>query len=218
MTDYAAARLNMVEGQIRPNKVIDRRIIDAMETLPRELFVPQRLMGLAYVDEDLPLDNGRWLMEPMVLARLVQAAEIQGDEAALTIGASAGYAVAVIAHLAETSVGVESDSELVEKAGALMGKLALDTAVVVEGSLTEGYPNHGPFDVILINGGVSEVPQALFDQLSEGGRLVTVERKAGQPGQAMLYKKVNGYIGHTPLFDANTPWLTGFEPKPSFQF
>ncbi|GAB5390116.1 MAG: protein-L-isoaspartate O-methyltransferase [Alphaproteobacteria bacterium] len=218
MTDYAAARLNMVEGQIRPNKVIDRRIIDAMEHLPREKFVPQRLSGLAYIDEDLPLDNGRWLMEPMVLARLVQAAEIKGTDAALTIGASAGYAVALIAHLAETSVGVESDAELVGQAGSLMGKLSLDTAVVVEGTLQEGYPGHGPFDVIFINGGVAEVPDALFEQLSEGGRLVTVERREGKPGEAVLYKKVQGYMGRTVLFDANTPWLTGFEPKPSFQF
>ena len=175
---YEIARANMVDNQIKTNRVTDLRLIEALERLPRERFVPEAKRGIAYVDEDIDLGGGRWLMEPMVLARLLQAADVQRDEMVLVIGCATGYAAAVLAHLAGTVVALESDEALAAAAEAAVADLEIDNLVVVRGALTAGYAKQAPYNVILIDGAVAEIPPEICDQLSEGGRLVTVRRAA----------------------------------------
>lgn len=217
--DYAIARHNMVEGQIRPNKVTDQLVIQAMESLPREAFLPRHLRSIAYTDEDISLGNGRWLMEPVVLARLLQAADIEETDIALDVGCGSGYEAAVLAKIASTVVAVKSDDDFVKSATAAFSDLGIDNAAVLDGSLTDGCPAQGPYDVIFLNGAVEAVPQALLDQLNEGGRLVAVLRSPSSPlGTATLYARRNGVVGARPLFDANVPVLPGFAAPPSFTF
>jgi protein-L-isoaspartate(D-aspartate) O-methyltransferase len=216
--DYAAARSNMVDSQLRTNKVTDRQVIDAFKTVPRELFVPEHLRGIAYVDDDLPIGGGRSLMEPMVFARLLQAAEIEPTDIVLDIGCGSGYSTAVLAHLAGTVVGLESDPALAAKASDLLARQEVDNAVVVGGDLRGGYSTQAPYNVIVLAGAVAELPGALTDQLAESGRLVTVRLDDSGLGRAIMARRDGGVISERILFDASTPVLLGFERKPSFAF
>ncbi len=221
MTDYAIARHNMVEGQVKPNRVTDLAVIDAMREVPRELFVPKPTRGVAYVDEDIRITDTRYLIEPMVLARLLDAAAIRRDDVVLDIGCATGYSTAVLSRMANTVVAVESDAELARGASDLLLQLGVDNAVVVEGALTDGYPAQAPYQVILLGGAVAAVPSAIIDQLGEGGRLVTVVAPdLGRPAMATatLFSRIRGQIASRPLFDAGTPLLPGFEPQPTFEF
>lgn len=216
--DTRVARMNMVEGQIRTNKVIDRRIIDALFEIPREAFVPESLRSTAYVDADLPLGKGRFAMEPMVLARLVQAAEVRAGDHALDLGAAGGYASALLARLAGDVVAVESDPALAALSRTALANNGAPQVSVIESALTDVAKLRGPFDVILINGAVAQIPTALTDRLEEGGRLVTVQRDGGGVGHAVLVKKMLGVLSQRVLFDANTPFLPEFAPVESFVF
>ncbi|MEQ9811796.1 MAG: protein-L-isoaspartate O-methyltransferase [Azospirillaceae bacterium] len=218
MTDYATARANMVDGQIRTNRVTDAALIAAFREIPRELFVPKAVRGIAYVDEDIPLGHGRFLMEPMIFARLLQEARIGQGDVVLDIGCTRGYSTAIIARVADTVVAVETRKDLANEATKNLAELGVDNAAIVEGTLEEGYPSQAPYDVIVIEGGVSAVPDRLFRQLGDGGRLVTVVRQPGAVGRAVLYLKTGDTISHRILFDANTPILPGFEPVPEFEF
>lgn len=221
MQDYATARHNMVDSQIKPNRVTDIAVMDAMREVPRELFVPTIARGVAYVDEDIRIADGRFLMEPMVLARLLDAAAIRRDDVVLDIGCGTGYSTAVLARLANTVVAVESDRELARGAGELLLRLGVDNAVIVDGPLTEGYPAQAPYQVIVLEGAVARVPDGIMAQLDEGGRLVAViAPDLGRPamGCATLFRRLHGQIASRPLFDAGTQLLLGFEPQPTFQF
>jgi len=218
MTDFAAARHNMIEGQIRTNKVTDPALLDAFAALPREQFVPAERRSAAYVDEDLRLKDERFLMEPMVLARLLQTAEPTRTDVALDVGCATGYATAVLARLTATAIGLENDAALVRTAAETLARLSIDNAIVVEGALDAGFSKHGPYDVILVGGAVAEFPPALLDQLAEGGRLVGVRRPPSGPGAAMLMLKRHGVVAGRTLFEAATPYLAGFAPKPRFVF
>lgn len=215
--DYAAARRNMVASQIKTNRVTDPLVIEAMSAVPRERFLPNEQRQFAYVDEDLPIGKGRVLMEPMVLARLLQLADIQTSDNALLIGAGAGYSTAVLARMASSVVAVESDPELANRATATLSELAVDNAAVVSGDLTRGKPEQGPFDVIFINGAIDAVPEALRGQLAEGGRLVCILRD-GPVGRATLMTRSGNAFGHRAEFDCMTPILPGFEKKVGFVF
>lgn len=216
--DTRIARMNMVEGQIRTNKVIDRRIIDALFEIPREAFLPAHLQATAYVDVDMPLGGGRFAMEPMVLARLAQAAEIKSSDHVLDLGCGGGYASALFSRLADDVTAVENDAGLAAIARAGLAAFGAAGVRVVEGDLLDLGKLRGPFDVILVNGAVSRLPAAITDRLSEGGRLVTVERSGSGVGHAILVKKMLGVLSHRVLFDAATPFLSGFEPVSSFVF
>ncbi|MEO3433174.1 protein-L-isoaspartate O-methyltransferase [Inquilinus sp. CAU 1745] len=218
MTDYTAARLNMVEGQVKPNRVTDGALLNAMANVPRELFVPAASRGIAYVDEDISIGGGRYLLEPMVFARLVQEARVGKEDVVLDIGCGTGYSTAVLARLANTVVALESDADFADRAGDLLSDLHVDNAVIVQGGLPAGHAAQGPYPVILINGAVAEVPQALFDQLADGGRLVTVLAGKGRVGRAVLYRRIGEIVSRRELFDASTPILPGFEPVPAFEF
>jgi len=218
MTDYAAARLNMVEGQIRPNKVTDPSLITALLAVPREQYVPKAARSIAYVDEDIPVATGRYLMEPMVLARLLQEAGVVDRDIALVVGCGTGYSSVIMARLCATVVALESDPELVRRATATLSEQGVENVAVVEGRLPDGYPQQAPYDVILIDGAVSQVPSALLDQLAEGGRLVAVVSPEGRLGQARLFERRGDVVSSRVLFDANVRLLPGFEPVVGFQF
>lgn len=215
--NFQAARKAMVDSQLRPNRLTDDRIADAMMSLPREQFLPKALSGVAYVDEDIPLGNGRYMMEPMVLGRLLQVAEIGPSDTILHVGCGTGYASAVMAMLAGTVVALESDEDLVARATDLLSEQQVANTAVVMGDLAAGLADQGPYDLVLIEGAVAEVPPALIDQIAEGGRLLAVVRGDGV-GVATLYRRENGTVGHRALFDAATPILPGFEPRKSFVF
>ncbi|NQW09021.1 MAG: protein-L-isoaspartate O-methyltransferase [Alphaproteobacteria bacterium] len=219
MVDYARARLNMVESQIRTNKVTDSAIIQAFETIPRELFVPKAKRGIAYVDEALEIGHGRYLLEPMVLARLLQTALPGAGDTVLDVGCGTGYATALLSTMVAMVVGLDEAGELVETGNQVLAELQIDNAALVTGSLAEGYAKHAPYDVILMDGAVDVVPDTLLDQLAEGGRLVTIEGGDSRgPGNAVLYERRSGRIGHRILFDAGTPKLAGFTKQPGFVF
>ena len=209
----------MVESQLRPNKVTDTVIIEAMRAIPREMFVPRHLQGVAYVDEDVSLGNGRYLREPIIIARLIQVANIQKTDIVLDIGCNTGYTTAVIGHLAGTVVGLEFDETLANEADKLLHDLDICNAVVVrQEKLPEGYAAQGPYNVILINGSVPAVPDKIKAQLADGGRLVTVLSDRGHMGSAVLITRVGDSFSTRVLFDAATPTLAGFEARKTFAF
>jgi protein-L-isoaspartate(D-aspartate) O-methyltransferase len=217
MLDFDKARANMVESQIRTNKVTDERLVAAMRAIPREIFVPPALQGVAYVDEDLNVGGGRYMTEPMVLARLLQSAEVGPEDAVLVIGSTTGYAVALLAQLAETVVGIEDDAELVNAADKNLAALGIDNAAVIRLSLAEGYAKQAPYDVILIEGRCGVVPEVITRQLAPGGRLVTVTDERGV-GKATLLRRSGDTVSGRVLFDAQVPALGCFARKSEFVF
>lgn len=218
MVDYAAARHNMVESQIRANNVTDPPIVEAFGSVPRELFVPKQCRGFAYVDEDLRLGGGRFVMEPMVLARLLMLADIGPDDLVLDVGAGTGYGAAILARLACAVVAVEESEPLARTATETLASVGVDNAVVVEGPLNEGHSRQAPYNVILIEGGVEEIPVGLKEQLADGGRLVTVVRNGPGLGKATLFTSQGGVFSGRAVFDAGTPLLPGFAKTKGFVF
>ncbi|MBX9946488.1 MAG: protein-L-isoaspartate O-methyltransferase, partial [Reyranella sp.] len=175
MTDFARARRNMVESQLRPNRVTNAALLAAMGELPRERFLPEALRAVAYADDDVPLGGGRYLMEPMVLARLIQTLQPGPEERALVIGAGRGYGAALLARLAKSVTALEIDPGLAAAAAAITRDLGLDGIRQVTGRLEDGVADGAPYDVVLIEGAVRQLPQKILDQMAEGGRLtVTV--------------------------------------------
>lgn len=223
MIDFATARRNMVDNQIRPNRVTSPALLQALLEVPRELFVPEAERAIAYVDEDIPLPSSagtgpRWLMEPMVFARLLQAAEIEKSEVVLHIGCGSGYGAAVLSRLATTVVAVESDPALSATATAMLKQLHADNVALIAGDLKKGCPAQAPYGVIVFDGAISRIDDQIAAQLAEGGRLVAVLRDGPGMGKAILALRRDGKLSHRVLFDAATPYLSGFVPEPSFVF
>jgi protein-L-isoaspartate(D-aspartate) O-methyltransferase len=219
MTDFTLARRNMVDGQLRPNRVTNSQLLAAIGALPREKFLPEGLSSVAYSDEDVPLGNGRFLMEPMVLARLIQTLQPRETDRALVVASGSGYGAALMAQLVKSVVAVESDAVLAAAAQSTARELGLGNIEQTVGSLEAGAAATGPYDVILIEGAVRQVPPAILEQLVDGGRMGTIV--AGPPGalgSAQLFVKVGGVASGRPLFDAGTPALPGFAPPPRFTF
>jgi protein-L-isoaspartate(D-aspartate) O-methyltransferase len=215
--DYARARLNMVNNQLRPSRVDDPNVLDAMAEIPRELFLPKALRGVAYADEDLPLPTGGWLIEPLVLARLIQAAGIRPTDVVLVIGCSTGYAGVVLSRLAATVLLVEPEARA-QDLESLLDELGVDNvAVVVSEDPAAGHPSQAPFDVIFLVGAVRSVPPALFEQIGEAGRIMAVIDD-GRIGRATLFTRLHGVVGQREMFDAQIPPCPGLVSSPGFAF
>lgn len=216
--DFASARRNMVECQLRTNRITEESILAAMGEVPRERFVPEEMTSIAYVDEDLRIGDRRYLMEPMVLGRLLQETLPDTAEAALSIGCGTGYSAAVLSRLCAAVFALESEPALAAKATSVLSALGADNAVVVEGPLERGWPDEAPFNLILFNGAVSEVPPAIAEQLAEDGRLAAVVVQDDGVGHATLIERRGGVLARRVLFDANVPLLPGFEKSAGFVF
>lgn len=219
MTDFALARRNMVDGQLRPNRVTSAALLAAIGELPRERFLPEGLRSVAYADDDVPLGNGRFMMEPMVLARLIQNLQPLPDDKALVAASGRGYGAAILARLVKSVVAVENDGGLAASAQQTLRELGVTNVQHVAGQPDQGAAASGPYEIILIEGAVQEVSRAIVDQLAEGGRLATVVADpSGALGVAHLFVKQGGVTSGRPLFDAGTPSLPGFTPPPKFTF
>jgi len=218
MVDYAAARLNMVEGQLRTNGITDPRLLEAFLAVPRERFVPEALQGVACVDDDVPLGNGRYLMEPLVLARLIMLTELHAKARVLLVGAGSGYDASIVAHLAGSVVALESDPALAATARRLLGELGHGKVSVVEAPLEQGHASGAPYDAILFGGAISEVPAAIARQLGKAGRAAAVVAAEGRVPQVTVMAAVGGVLSRRPVFDAATPALPGFASEPAFVF
>jgi protein-L-isoaspartate(D-aspartate) O-methyltransferase len=220
MVDFARQRQVMVDGQVRVNDVTDPRIIDAMLELPREQFVPKKLQELSYIDEDIRIREAfgaapaRYLIEPMVLAKLVQALEIVPEDRALVIGCATGYSAALMAKLAKEVVALDGEEALAADARRILGQ---SNITIVTGAMTGGWPYAGPYDAILIDGSVEYVPEAITAQLKDGGRLVAVVG-TGRSAKALLHVCSGGVVSARPIFDAAIPALPGFARPPQFVF
>ena len=215
MTDFSTQRKAMVDSQVRPSDVTDRRIPRAMLEVPREAFVPSTQQAVAYRDVDLRLTGGRVLLAPRVLAKMMQNLELGDDAVVLDIGGATGYSAALLSHFAKRVVALESDPGLADRARGMLGRDG--NVKVVTGALTEGVADEGPFDAILINGAVTDVGPGLLDQLKDGGRLVAVMLDRGV-GRAFVWRRFAMQFDRRPLFDATAPLLPGFEEKAAFVF
>lgn len=219
--DYVSARDHMVDSQLRPNRIVDPRLIRAMRTIPRERFLPPELADMAYVDEDVRLPGGRNFMEPLVLAKLIQLAKVRQGERVLVVGAGAGYGAAVLQALGGNVTALEEDPALLERARQVLPELA-PGVTITPGALAQGRP--GPWDVILIEGAVPQIPAAIGSQLNpQGGRLVTVLAQPPGLAKGVLAEAINPgapepTLRAQPYFDCATPGLPAFRPKPAFKF
>jgi protein-L-isoaspartate(D-aspartate) O-methyltransferase len=220
-SDFSQHRIKMVDGQIRTTDVTSAPLLDALLEIPREKFIGKANPALAYIDEDIRIADGaegpRYLMEPSPLARLIQLADVAAGDAVLDVGCGTGYGSAVLSRLARSVVALESEPQLAEQASATLAELGCGNVEVVGGALREGHAAKAPYDVILVNGSVGEVPQALLDQLAEGGRLVAVEGH-GNAGIARLFLKTTGAVTGRRAFNAAIKPLPGFEPARVFEF
>lgn len=216
--DFSLARYNMVESQLRTNKVTSPALLEAFRAVPRERFVPTAQRGQSYRDEHVKVAPDRWLMPPMPLGRLIQEAYPLASDNALVVGAGMGYSSAILGRLCRSVFALECSPELVDLMSEALTEQVLDNVVSVDGKLSEGYPKEGPYDLILLTGSVEEVSRPLLDQLAEGGRLMAVVGAPGEVGHAMLYGKRNGVISHRILFDATVKPLPGFTRAPAFVF
>ena len=218
MTVYEAARVNMVESQLRPNKVTDERVIAAFMRIRRELFVPERLRGVAYVDDDLPLGGGRYMMKPMVAARLLQAAMVEAKDTVLVVGAGVGYEAAVLALLVRSVVALEENPELARIGRSALVDHRIASVSYVEAPLPLGHRQRSPYDLILFGGAVAAIPEEITNQLAEGGRIAVVLRPHECVGRASLITRTGGVLASRVIFDAATPLLPSFVAKPAFVF
>jgi protein-L-isoaspartate(D-aspartate) O-methyltransferase len=221
MSGFSTARQNMVDCQVRPSDVTDIRIIDAMLEVPRELFVPPSQRALAYLDLDLDVSEGdgpkRFLIKPAVTARMLQAADIKSTDKVLVVGCATGYTAAVVAKFAGQVVATEVDTALTAKAAAALSGLGLANAAIRSAAVADGDAADAPYDVIVLNGATEILPENLFRQLKEGGRLVGVFATM-KPPRAAIVTHTHGDFGHRALFDAMAPVLPGLERIPAFVF
>jgi protein-L-isoaspartate(D-aspartate) O-methyltransferase len=215
MTDFSTRRMVMVDTQVRPSDVTKFPIIEAMLTIPREAFVPDGSIEAAYVGENLALGPGRVVLDPRTFAKMLDALDIQPRELVLDVGCGLGYSAAVQARLADAVVAVEEDETLAAQAQRALSEQGLDNAAVIAGPLAAGAPKHGPYDAMMIEGAVEEVPEALLAQLAEGGRIAAIFAE-GRLGTVRTGLKRGGGVTWRFAFNAAAPVLPGFARTRSF--
>lgn len=215
MADYARRRTTMVDTQVRPSDVTRFPIIEAMLKIPRELFVPVDRREAAYVGENMDLGGGRVVLEPRTLAKMLEAVDIQPDELVLDIGSGYGYSAALAAHLADAVIALEEAPELAREAERALTEAGADNAAVVEGPLAQGAARHGPYDVIMVQGAVQHMPEAITDQLKDGGRIAAIFQE-GALGMVRVGYRIDGQMTWRFAFNAGAPVLPGFEANRAF--
>ena len=216
---YDARRASMVDSQIRTNNVTSEAVIEAIESVAREDFVPEPLRSVAYVDDDIALEGGRCVIEPRVLARMLQAVKPDASSHALVVRVSTGYAAAVLSRLARTVVAEESVASHAETATAVLEEQGVTNVVIEQGDLMSAAAEHGPFDIILFGGSLAQAPDNLVDFLEEGGRAIAVVSEEGEGyGAATLFTRFGGHIGEVSVFDAAIPALPEFSRPKTFKF
>jgi protein-L-isoaspartate(D-aspartate) O-methyltransferase len=217
MMDFEAARRKMVENQIRTRDVTAHSVLQAFLSVPREFFVAEKAKTLAYIDGDIQIGNGRYLMDPSTLAKLLQLAAISKADTVLEIGAGSGYLSALLGHLAGSVISIESDEDLVAQATHNVTMLGHANVTVVKGDLEAGFQEKAPYDVIFFNGSLEEVPTAIADQLNEGGRLIAV-LGYGNAAQATVMVREQGRLSQSSHFNASLKPLPGFRRAKQFVF
>lgn len=221
MTDFIApknpSREAMIESQIRVADVTEMEILRAFRRTPREMFVPTSKKAVAYADRHVETDEGRIMLAPRDLAKMVQAADISDTDVVLDIACGRGYSTAILAQVADTVVGLETSDEAVDRATELLVEIDISNAAIVKGDFKSGASAHGPFDVIFVNGALPAVYEPWFAQLADGGRLVCIIQ-SGPVGRATVFKKSGDAVGERVAFDASAPYLPGFAPEPAFTF
>ena len=215
MADYSARRTAMVDTQVRPSDVTKFPIIDAMLDVPKENYVPNASREATYVGENVDIGNGRFILEARTFAKMLDGLNIQRDELVLDLGCGLGYSSAVIAHMAEAVVAVEENADLANDAQNLLAENGVDNVAVVDGALNSGAAKHGPYDVIVVEGGVEQISSAILDQLKDGGRIGAVFME-GALGICRIGHKSNGSVSWRYAFNASAPALAGFEKEMSF--
>lgn len=215
MTDYASRRTMMVDTQVRPSDVTKFPIIDAMLAVPREAFVPDAKREAAYVGDNLDIGGGRVMLEPRTLAKMIDALDIQPHHVVLDIACGLGYSTAVLAHMCDFVVAVEDDESRAKEAQSILSEHGADNAAVMSGPLAEGAAKSGPYDMIILQGGAEQVPDALLDQLREGGRIAAVFSE-GKLGVVRVGHKTDGAVNWRFSFNASAPVLAGFEKRTAF--
>lgn len=215
MTDYRALRTMMVDTQVRPQDVTKFTVIEAMLSVPREKFVPDDKIEAAYVGSNVEFDQGRVVLEPRTLAKMLDVLDIGNDDLVLDLGSGLGYSAAVIARMAEAVVAVEDDETRVGEAQAVLAELGADNVILHQGALTDGAAEHGPYDVITVQGAVEHLPEGLTDQLKEGGRMACLFME-GALGTVRVGYKIDGVMNWRFAFNAGAPVLPGFETHHAF--
>jgi protein-L-isoaspartate(D-aspartate) O-methyltransferase len=217
MLDFAQARRIMVDSQLRPFDVNDIPLLDAMNTIPRERFVAPGRESLAYMDQDIPVADGRRMLSPMIAARMIQNLEVRAGERVLDVACGLGYTSAIMAELGGAVIGLEDNEALAAAARERLAAAGFAGVAVVAGPLEQGYAEGAPYDAILVNGALEVQPDGLLRQLSEGGRLVCVQGR-GRAAKAMLYVRARDALSQRSLFDAAAPVLAAFRDEPGFVF
>ena len=215
MADFATRRRMMVDTQVRPSDVTLFPIIEAMLAIPRERFVPDRLREAAYLGENLPIGSNRTILEPRTLAKMLNALDIGRQDLVLDLGPGFGYSTAVIAHMAQAVVAVEPEEPLMAEAEAALADAGIDNVAIQTGEMAAGAPKHGPYDAIVIQGAVEILPDAITDQLADGGRIACIFLE-DRLGTCRVGVKADGYVSWRFAFNAAAPVLPGFERKPEF--
>lgn len=218
--NFQNPRQAMIDSQIHTMGVVSEPLLEAFDIVPRERFVPEEIQGVSYCDEDINIGGGRYLMEPSVLARLIEAANLQKDHVVLTIGSGAGYSAAILSLLVSTVVALEQEDIFISQAQSVWDDLGYCNIAGLSGELMQGAPKAAPYDFIIFNGAVSDVPEQIKVQLKVGGSLFALIKPAGQTvAKATEIKHIEeGVFSSHVLFDAGTPYLQGFEPKKEFVF
>lgn len=217
MVDFKAARTAMVDRQVRPADVTDYAIIEAMLWAPRERFAPMAQREVAYAGEHMPLGKGRVALDCRTFAKMLEAADVGPDDLVLDLAPGLGYSTAVLGRLAAAVIGIEPDETMAQSASQALGELGVDNAVVTEGDPAAGDADHGPFDVILVNGAVERAPDALLGQLKDGGRMVAIWRE-GALGRCCVTRRSGDSFTTRRVFDADAPVVAGFETPEAFVF
>lgn len=207
----------MVDTQVRPSDVTKFPIIDALLHVPREEYVPDSQREAAYIGENIDIGDGRVVLEPRTLAKMLDAVDIQPSDVVLDLGCGLGYSTAVLAHLADFVVAVEDDAARAEDAQRNLSANGVDNAAVFEGPLSEGAAKNGPYDAIVLQGAVEQVPATLLDQIKENGRIIAIFAE-GQLGEVRIGRKIDGVVNWRMSFNASAPVLAGFAKETAFSF